>query len=42
VSDFQRILVGSTQAGAGEVAQVRAGIGSSAVVLTAPTARPRR
>ena len=35
VSDYQRILVVSTQADAAEVARVRAGIGSSAVVLTA-------
>jgi hypothetical protein len=42
VSDYQRILVVSTQADAAEIARVRAGIGSSAVVLTAPTADGKR
>ena len=42
MSDYQRILVVSTQADAAEVARVRAGIGSSAVVITAPTADGKR
>jgi hypothetical protein len=42
VSDYQRILVVSTRAGHAEVAQVRSGIGSSAVVVTAPTADGKR
>ena len=42
MSDYQRILVVSTQADATEVAKVRAGIGSSAVVITAPTADGKR
>ena len=42
MSDYQRILVVSTQADATEVARVRAGIGSSAVVITAPTADGKR
>jgi hypothetical protein len=42
VSDFQRIFVVSTQADPGDVARVRADIGSSAVVITAPTADGKR
>jgi hypothetical protein len=42
VTDFQRILVVSTRADAAEVGRVRAGIGSSAVVITAPTADGKR
>lgn len=42
MSDYQRILVVSTQADQDEVARVRAGIGSSAVVITAPTADGKR
>ena len=42
MTDFQRILVVSTQADAAEVGRVRAGIGSSAVVITAPTADGKR
>jgi hypothetical protein len=42
VSDYQRILVVSTQADAGDIARVRADIGSSAVVITAPTADGKR
>ncbi|MBD3923352.1 hypothetical protein IEZ26_01855 [Nocardioides cavernae] len=42
MSDYQRILVVSTRADAAEVARVRAGIGSSAVVITAPTADGKR
>jgi hypothetical protein len=42
VTDYQRILVVSTQADEAEVQRVRARIGSSAVVLTAPTAEGKR
>ena len=42
VGDYQRIFVVSTQAGAAEVARVRSEIGSSAVVLTAPTVDGKR
>ncbi len=42
MTDFQRILVVSTRADAAEVGRVRAGIGSSAVVITAPTADGKR
>ena len=42
MSDYQRILVVSTHADPDDVARVRAGIGSSAVVLTAPTADGKR
>jgi hypothetical protein len=42
VTDLQRIFVVSTQADAAEVARVRADIGSSAVVVTAPTADGKR
>lgn len=42
MSDYQRILVVSTQADAGDIARVRADIGSSAVVITAPTADGKR
>lgn len=37
MTDFQRILVVSTQAGPGEVERVRSRLAASAVVLTAPT-----
>ncbi len=42
MTDLQRIFVVSTQADAAEVARVRAGIGSSAIVVTAPTADGKR
>jgi hypothetical protein len=42
VTEYQRILVVSTQADAAEVQRVRARLGSSAVVLTAPTAEGKR
>ncbi|MGF9755142.1 hypothetical protein AAII07_08055 [Microvirga sp. 0TCS3.31] len=42
MSDYQRIVVVSTQADPGDVARVRADIGSSAVVITAPTADGKR
>lgn len=42
MGDYQRILVVSTQASAADVARVRAGTGSSAVVLTAPTVDGKR
>lgn len=42
MSDYQRIFVVSTQADAGDIARVRADIGSSAVVITAPTADGKR
>ena len=42
MTDLQRIFVVSTQADAAEVARVRADIGSSAVVVTAPTADGKR
>ena len=42
VGDYQRILVVSTRADAAEVARVRSGIGSRAVVLTAPTVDGKR
>jgi hypothetical protein len=42
VSDYQRILVVSTRADEVEVTRVRADIGSSAVVITAPTADGKR
>ena len=42
MTDFQRILVVSTRADAAEVGRVRAGIGSSAVVIAAPTADGKR
>jgi hypothetical protein len=42
VTDFQPIFVVSTKAGAGEVEHLRTSLGSSAVVLTAPTAEAKR
>jgi hypothetical protein len=42
VSDFQRIVVVSTNADEAEVAQVRKGMGAGAIVLTAPTAEGKR
>lgn len=42
MSDYQRIFVVSTHADAEDVARVRADIGSSAVVITAPTADGKR
>lgn len=42
MTDYQRILVVSTHADAAEVQRVRSQIGSSTVVLTAPTAEGKR
>lgn len=42
MTDYQRIVVVTTQAGAAEVARVRARLASSARVLTAPTAEGKR
>jgi hypothetical protein len=42
VTDYQRIFVVTTQAGAAEVARVRGSLGASARVLTAPTAEAKR
>lgn len=42
MTDFQRILVVSTQAGPGEVDRVRSRLAPSAVVLTAPTGEAKR
>lgn len=42
MSDYQRIVVLSTQAGPSDVAGVRARLGSSAVVLAAPTGDAKR
>lgn len=42
VTDYQRIHVVTTQAGTTEVDRLRASLGSSAIVLTAPTAEARR
>lgn len=42
MTDYQRILVVSTRADAAEVQRVRSRIGSSTVVLTAPTAEGKR
>ncbi|WP_297620924.1 hypothetical protein [Nocardioides sp.] len=42
MTDYQRIFVVTTQAGAPEVARVRATLASSATVLTAPTAEAKR
>ncbi len=42
MTDYQRILVVGTQAGADEVARVRASLGPGAVVLVAPTAEAKR
>ncbi|WP_322920198.1 hypothetical protein [Nocardioides renjunii] len=42
MADFQRIVVVSTRASTADVDRVRAGLGSTAVVLTAPTAEAKR
>lgn len=42
MTDYQRIFVVTTQAGSTEVARVRATLGASARVLTAPTAEAKR
>jgi hypothetical protein len=42
VTDYQRILVVTTQAGTAEVDRLRATLGPSALVLTAPTAEGKR
>lgn len=42
MTDYQRIFVVTTQAGTAEVARVRARLGSSARVVTAPTPEGRR
>lgn len=42
MTDYQRILVVSTQAADGDLAKVRGRLGSSAVVLTAPTGEAKR
>jgi len=42
VTDYQRIFVVGTQAGADEVARLRSSLGANAVVLTAPTAEARQ
>lgn len=42
MTDYQRIFVLTTQAGTAEVARVRASLGSSPRVLTAPTAEARK
>jgi len=42
VTDFQRIFVVSTQAGAPEVARVRKALGHGATVLTAPTGEAKQ
>ncbi len=42
MTDYQRIFVVTTQAGAAEVARVRATLRSGATVLTAPTAEGKR
>lgn len=42
MTDYQRIFVVTTQAGAAEVARVRTTLGASARVLTAPTAEGKR
>lgn len=42
MTDYQRIFVVTTQAGTAEVARVRARLGSSARVLTAPTPEGKR
>jgi hypothetical protein len=42
VTDFQRIFVVSTQAGAPEVARVRKALGHEATVLTAPTGEAKQ
>ena len=42
MTDYQRIFVVGTQAGADEVARLRSTLGSTAVVLVAPTAEAKR
>jgi len=42
VTDYQRILVVTTQAGADDVQRLRSSLGSSAVVVTAPTGEAKR
>lgn len=42
MTDYQRIHVVTTQAGAGDVDRLRATLGSSVVVVTAPTAEAKR
>lgn len=42
MTDYQRIVVVSTQSGAADLDRVRARLGSSAVVLTAPTGEAKR
>ena len=42
MTDYQRIFVVGTQAGADEVARLRSSLGRAAVVLTAPTAEAKR
>ena len=42
MTDYQRIFVVGTQAGADEVARVRSSLGSDVVVLTAPTGEAKR
>ncbi len=42
VTDYQRIVVVSTHASAADVGRVRKALGSSAVVLTAPTGEAKR
>ena len=41
MTDYQRIFVVGTQAGADEVARLRSSLGANAVVLTAPTAEAK-
>ena len=42
MTDYQRIFVVGTQAGADEVARLRSSLGANAVVLTAPTAEAKQ
>ncbi len=42
MTDYQRIFVVGTQAGADEVARLRSSLGATAVVLTAPTAEAKQ
>lgn len=42
MTDYQLIHVVSTQAGAAELGRLRASLGSSAIVITAPTAEAKR
>ena len=42
MTDFQRIFVVGTQAGADEVSRLRSSLGSGATVLTAPSAEAKR